>query len=83
MKVSNIDVYTQKKADGSEVTVLRNSTLGKYVQISEQGLFMWDLLDGESSIKDIALQLYLQFKFLMSKPSPATSSIYIKLGLFN
>lgn len=62
IQVSGIDVYTQTKADGSEVTILRNPVQGTYMQLSAQGLFLWNLLDGESSIKDIAIQFYLEFQ---------------------
>lgn len=46
-KFGDIDVYTQIKGDGSEEIVLRNAKLGKYFQLSEQGLFIWNLLDGD------------------------------------
>jgi CRP-like cAMP-binding protein len=62
VKLGDIDMYTQQKADGTEITILRNSTLGKYFQLSDQGLFLWSLLDGESSINDIVIHFYLQYQ---------------------
>jgi len=61
LKLNNIDVYKQKNVDGEEITVLRNTELGHYVQLSEHGLFLWSLLDGELSINEIALQFFRQF----------------------
>jgi CRP-like cAMP-binding protein len=62
VRADNIDRYTQQKVDGTEVTILRNATLGKYFQLSEQGVFLWNLLDGESSINDIVIHFYLQYQ---------------------
>lgn len=61
VKLNNIDVYKQKNEAGEETIVLRNAALNKYVQISEQGLFLWELLDGENSINEIAFQFFLEF----------------------
>lgn len=61
VRLSNIDMYTQKKEDGIEITILRNVALGKYFQLSDQGVFLWELLDGESSINDIVIHFYLQY----------------------
>lgn len=64
IKLAHIEVFTQKKADGVEVTILRDSTLGHYLQLSEQGLFLWNLLNGERSINEIVIQFYLKFHAL-------------------
>jgi len=58
----NIDVYSQTKQDGSTVTILRDTKLGKYHQLSNEGMFIWELLDGQSSINDITLRYYLKYK---------------------
>jgi len=61
LKLNNIDVYTQKNMDGDEIAILRNTELGHYLQLSEQGLFLWNLLDGELSLNEITLQFFRQF----------------------
>jgi putative peptide zinc metalloprotease protein len=61
IKVDNIDAYMHKNSDGEEITILRNTALGHYIQLSEQGLFLWNLLDGELSINEVALHYFRQF----------------------
>lgn len=61
LKLDQIDVYTHKNADGDEVTILKNTALGHYTQLCEQGLFLWNLLDGELSLNEIALHFFRQF----------------------
>lgn len=61
LKLNNIDVYTQRNMDGDEIAILRNTELGHYLQLSEQGLFLWNLLDGELSLNEITLQFFRQF----------------------
>lgn len=64
LKLDNIEVYKQKSIDGLEISLLKNPALGKYLQLSEQELFLWNLLDGESSINEIAIHFFLQFRVL-------------------
>lgn len=61
LRLNNIDVYKQINVDGEEIVLLRNTELGHYVQLSEHGLFLWNLLDGELSINEITLQFFRQF----------------------
>jgi len=61
LKLNNIDVYTQKNVGGDETAVLRNRELGHYLQLSEQGFFLWNLLDGELSLNEIALHFFRRF----------------------
>lgn len=60
-RVENIDSYLHKNSDGEEIVVLRNTALGNYIQLSEQGMFLWNLFDGELSINEIALHYFRQF----------------------
>lgn len=62
VKINNIDVYVQRDAEGDEIHILRNKELKQYVQLSEQGMFLWNLLDGESTINEIAIRFFLQFR---------------------
>lgn len=74
----NIDVYSQTKSDGSTVSILRDTKLGKYHQLSEEGRFIWNLLDGQSSINDITLQYYLKYKAF----NPKAVSVFL-INLYN
>lgn len=64
VKMKSIDVHLLKNEEGSEIHLLRNISEGKYFQLSEQGLFIWNLLDGETSLNDIVLQFYVKFGVL-------------------
>lgn len=57
-------VLTQVRvtADGESITVLKNPRGGTYFQLSAQGAFLWERLDGRHTLRDLALDLLITFK---------------------
>lgn len=57
-------VQTRATADGDTLTILKNPAQGTYFQLSAQGAFLWRLMDGDHTLRDLALDLLLAFKAL-------------------
>lgn len=51
-------------ADGEEIVILKNPHRGAYFQLSPQGAFLWERLDGRHTLRDLALDLLGAFKCL-------------------
>ena len=61
-RLSNITLHTETKADGSIFTVLKNEDTGKYFELSQHDHFIWNLLDGESSLDNIAKKFFAKYQ---------------------
>lgn len=63
-KFSDITVH-ERTNPGKETTyILKNKNNGKYFMLSEQTLFLWDLLDANHTIQDLAFEFFLKHKQL-------------------
>jgi putative peptide zinc metalloprotease protein len=51
-------------SSGSEYYILKNMRSGMYLRLSEQQIFLWNLMDGEHTIKDIAVAYFIHYKSL-------------------
>ncbi len=63
-RAPRVQSFEQRTADGQRVTVLKNPALHTYCRLSEEGLFLWDLLDGRHSLRDLVLGYFQEFKRL-------------------
>jgi len=61
VRLPEIEMFKNTKADGSTEIILRNIHQGKYFQLSEQGFFIWNLLNGELSINDLTIEFFLKY----------------------
>ncbi len=61
LKLNDITIHTRKDATGQPVVILKNAAQGTYFKTSEEGLFVFQLLDGEHTIQDIAMAFFYTF----------------------
>jgi len=57
----NISASRQETADGTELTILKNRETNTYFRLSPEGLFIWERIDGESTLRDLTLQYRNEF----------------------
>lgn len=62
-QIPNVEIFEQVTTAGTSY-ILNNRERNAYVSLSEQGLFIWKLLDGEHTMNDIAAAYYQQYKTL-------------------
>ena len=51
-------------AGGEEYFVLKNMRTGTYLRLSEPQVFLWNLMDGEHTVQDLAVAYFIQYKAL-------------------
>ncbi len=51
-------------AHGRQYFILKNVRRGTYVRLTPQQRFLWDLLDGQHSVQDIAIAYLIEYKSL-------------------
>jgi len=49
-------------AGGEEYFVLKNMRTGSYMRLTESQVFLWNLMDGEHSVQDLAVAYFIQYK---------------------
>lgn len=47
--------------DGENIVTLKDPKHGSYYQLADEGYFIWELLDGENTIRDLTLKFNKQF----------------------
>lgn len=55
MRMPHVEIHRQQTSDGEEVITLKNSVLNDYYRLQEEGLFIWNMLDGKHTFRDITL----------------------------
>ncbi len=60
-QVPGVVAARRTSPDGDVITVLRHAA-GRYFQLSAQGWFIWQLLDGERTLRDLTLAYVNEFK---------------------
>jgi putative peptide zinc metalloprotease protein len=63
----NITIHFRKDTEQNTLVILRNLTEGKYIKTSEEGLFVWNMLDGEHTLQDIAVAYFYQYHKLATE----------------
>ncbi|MBC8508098.1 MAG: hypothetical protein ISR58_05260 [Anaerolineales bacterium] len=51
--------------DGEEYYILKNTRAGSYLRLSEEQVFLWNLMDGQHSVRDMALAYFIRYKSLV------------------
>ena len=59
---AGVEAHHRKTAEGESITVLKNPRDGAYFQLSEQGWFVWERLDGNHTLRDLTLDLLIGLK---------------------
>jgi len=57
-----VEAHLRNTPEGEQITVLKNPKDGTYFQLSEQGWFIWQRLDGHHSLRDLTIDLLLAKK---------------------
>lgn len=52
----------RQEEDGKTVFILKDAHHGRYLRISEEAAFLWELMDGERTVRDLALAYYTRYK---------------------
>ena len=53
MKLPNIDLFKQDNNEDETTFTLRNTQNNNYYRLQEEGLYLWNLMDGKYSLRDI------------------------------
>jgi len=61
-RVKGVTTHKRKDSHGETVVVLKDAKRGKYYKTSEEGLFIWNLLDGNHTVKDISVSYFYEYK---------------------
>jgi putative peptide zinc metalloprotease protein len=61
-RASQVEVVRQISAKGSEYYILRNRQASTYLKIDAQDYFLWELLDGEHSVRDLAVAYFAAYR---------------------
>jgi putative peptide zinc metalloprotease protein len=61
-RAPQVEVVRQVAASGMEYYILRNTQANTYLKIDAQDYFLWQHLDGEHSIRDLAVAYFAAYK---------------------
>lgn len=61
-RAAQVEVVRQATAKGGEHYILRSTEAGTYVKIDAQDYFIWQLLDGEHSVRDLAVAYFAAYR---------------------
>jgi CRP-like cAMP-binding protein/Zn-dependent protease len=61
-RIAHWAMERQEGLDGKPVFILKDTRRARYLKLSEQGAFLWDLMDGERTVRDLALAYYERYK---------------------
>lgn len=57
----HVTIHHRMTTDGQEVTILKNPDNSSYFNLSQEGSFIWEQLNGEHTMQDITLDLAEKF----------------------
>jgi CRP-like cAMP-binding protein/Zn-dependent protease len=60
-RAENIEEYHSKNREGEEVVTLRDPNHWRYFQLTKEGWFIWQQLDGKKSVKELTVVLFKAF----------------------
>jgi putative peptide zinc metalloprotease protein len=61
-RAPQVEVARQVAAGGAEVYILRNPEANTYLKIAAQDYFLWQHLDGEHSVRDLAVAYFAAYQ---------------------
>jgi putative peptide zinc metalloprotease protein len=67
LKQEGITIHTREDAEKNTIVIFKNAEKGTYIKTSEQGLFVWHLLDGDHTLQDIAVAYYYKYHKLATE----------------
>jgi putative peptide zinc metalloprotease protein len=60
-----VERHERRTADGAPIVTLKDPVRGLYFRLSREGAFVWDRLDGEHTLRDLTMDLYLAYNELV------------------
>jgi CRP-like cAMP-binding protein len=60
-----VELHERLTADGTPIVTLKDTTRGLYFRLSREGAFVWERLDGEHTLRDLTMDLYLAYNELV------------------
>jgi putative peptide zinc metalloprotease protein len=61
LQCDGITIHSREDVEKNTIVILKNTRNGAYVKTSEEGLFVWHLLDGEHTLQDIAVAYFYRY----------------------
>jgi putative peptide zinc metalloprotease protein len=61
-RATQVEVVRQAAASGTEYYILHNTEASTYLKIDAQDYFLWQHLDGEHSVRDLAVAYFAAYK---------------------
>jgi CRP-like cAMP-binding protein/Zn-dependent protease len=61
-RIAHWVMESQASSDGEVVYVLKDTEHNRYTKLSEQGAFLWDLMDGQTTVRDLTRAYFTRFK---------------------
>jgi putative peptide zinc metalloprotease protein len=61
-RAAQVEVVRQTAASGAEYYILRNTEASTYLKIDAQDYFLWQHLDGEHSVRDLAVAYFAAYR---------------------
>ena len=60
-RIANVEVALQQRTHGEEYYVLRSPEANTYLKLEPRDYFLWELMDGEHSVRDLAVAYFVKF----------------------
>lgn len=57
-QAEDVEYFHRENEEGQPITILKDKQRGQYYQLSEEGWFVWQQLDGQKNLQDITVELY-------------------------
>jgi putative peptide zinc metalloprotease protein len=61
LQCEGVTIHRREDAEKNNIVILKNQKNGAYMKTSEEGLFVWQQLDGEHTLQDIAVAYFYQY----------------------
>jgi CRP-like cAMP-binding protein/Zn-dependent protease len=58
---SMVEAHTTTGDDQEKIMILKDTVKGNYYRLSDEGYFIWQLLDGSHTLRDIAMLFYNEY----------------------
>jgi CRP-like cAMP-binding protein len=60
-----VELHERITADGTTIVTLKDGARGMYFRLSREGAFVWNRLDGTHTLRDLTMDLFLEYKVLV------------------
>ena len=61
---AGVELHERTTSDGTPIVTLKDPARGMYFRLSREGTFVWNRLDGTHTLRDITMDLFLEYKVL-------------------